>query len=85
MMCSVIDNPASCEIRAVILFLHNKNLSTAEIHHELCVVYGQNVLSVGTARQWCRMCRDGQTEVHDDELSGRLSCHKTRPTPVVYG
>jgi hypothetical protein len=26
MMCPAIDNPTSCEIRAVTLFLHNKTL-----------------------------------------------------------
>jgi hypothetical protein len=30
-MCPAIDNPASCEMRAVIHFLHAKNMS-AEIH-----------------------------------------------------
>jgi hypothetical protein len=54
MMCPVIDNPTSREIRAVIRFLH-----AAEIYHELCVVYDQNAMSEGTARQWSRMFKDG--------------------------
>jgi hypothetical protein len=33
MMCPTIDKLASCEIRAVILFFHAKNVSAAEIHH----------------------------------------------------
>jgi hypothetical protein len=60
MMCSVIDNPARYEIRAAIGFLHAKNMSAAEIHPELCAVYGQNIMSEGTVRQWCRMFRDGR-------------------------
>jgi hypothetical protein len=52
-MCPAIDNSTSCEIRAVICFLHTKNMSAAEVHHEVCVVYSQNVMSEGTARQWC--------------------------------
>jgi hypothetical protein len=44
-MCPAIDDPASCEIRAVIRFFHVKNMSVAEIHRELCAVYGQNVTS----------------------------------------
>jgi hypothetical protein len=44
-MCRAIDNPASCEICAVIRFLHAKNMSAAETHRELCAVYGQNVMS----------------------------------------
>jgi hypothetical protein len=35
MMCHAIDNPASCEMRAVIRFFHAKNMSAAEIHREL--------------------------------------------------
>jgi hypothetical protein len=52
-------NPAGCEICTGTLFLHTKNMSSAEMHHELCVVYGQNVMSEGTVREWCRMFKDG--------------------------
>jgi hypothetical protein len=62
MICPAIDNPASCEIRAVIRFLHPKNMNAAEIHRELYAVYGQNVMSEGTVRQWCRMFKDGQAK-----------------------
>jgi transposase len=72
-MCPATDNPAPCEIRAVIRFLHPKNMTAAEIHNELCAVYGQNVMSEGTVRQWCRMFKDGRTNVHDEERSGRPS------------
>jgi hypothetical protein len=69
-MCPAIDNPTSCEILAIIRFLQAKNLNAAQIHRELCaVVYGQNVMSEGTVRQWCRMFRDGRTDVHDEERS----------------
>jgi hypothetical protein len=36
MMCPETDNPASCDIRAVIRFLHVKNTTAEEIHRELC-------------------------------------------------
>jgi hypothetical protein len=42
------DKPSSCEIHAVITFLHTKNMSAAKLHHELCLVYIQNVMSEGT-------------------------------------
>jgi hypothetical protein len=61
MMYPAIDNPASCEFRAIIRFLRAKNMSAVEIHCELCAVYCQNVVSEGNVRQWCRMFRDGQT------------------------
>jgi transposase len=74
MMCCAIANPASCKILAVICFLHIKNMSAAEIHWELCVaVYGQNVMSKGTVRQWRRMFKDGWTNVHDEEQSSQPS------------
>jgi hypothetical protein len=55
MMSPAIDKPARCKIR----FLHAKNMSAAEIHHELCDVYGQNLMSEGTVKQWYRMFKDG--------------------------
>jgi hypothetical protein len=59
MMCPAIDNPASCEIHTVIRFLHAKTMNAAAIHRELCAVCGQNVMSEGNLRQWCRMFKDG--------------------------
>jgi hypothetical protein len=49
-MCPVTDNPISCEICAVICFLHAKNVSAVEIYRELCPVYSQNVMSEGTVK-----------------------------------
>jgi hypothetical protein len=45
-------------------------MSAAEIRPELCPVYGQNVMTEGTVRQWCRMLKDGKTNVHDEDQSG---------------
>jgi transposase len=73
MMCLAIDNPTSCEIRAVILFLHAVNMNAVEIHRELCAVYGQNVMSEGTVRQWYTMFKDGRRNVRDEGRSGRPS------------
>ena len=42
-MCAAINNPASCEVRAVIRFLLARNNNTAEIHRQLCEVYRPNV------------------------------------------
>jgi hypothetical protein len=73
MMCPAIDNPATCKICAVICFFHAKNRSAVEIHYESCVVYRQNVMHEETVRQWCRMFKDGQTNVHDEQQSGQPS------------
>jgi hypothetical protein len=66
-MCPVIDNPASCKICAVIQFLHAENMSAVEIHHGLCALHGQNVMSEGTVRQWCRTLKDGRTDFYSEE------------------
>jgi hypothetical protein len=58
MMYPTIDDPASCEIHAIIRFLHAKDMSAAEIYFKLCVVYGQSVMSEATVKQWCRMFKD---------------------------
>jgi hypothetical protein len=42
----------------------------AEIHCELCAVYGEKVVSGGTVRHWCRMFK---TNVQNEEQSGRPS------------
>jgi hypothetical protein len=73
MMGPAIGNPASCEIRAVIRFVHPKNTSAAEIHRELYAVDGQNAMTKETIVQWCRMFKDGRTNVHDEERSDRSS------------
>jgi hypothetical protein len=36
MMCHVMDNPANCNICAVNLLLHPKQVRAAEIHHKSC-------------------------------------------------
>jgi hypothetical protein len=36
----------------------------------VAAVYGQNVMSEVTVRQWCRMFKDGRTDVHDEKRSG---------------
>jgi hypothetical protein len=73
MICSAIDNPASFEICTVNCFLRSKNMSGAEIHRELCTVYCQNVMSEGTVTHWCRLFKDGRTDIHDEEQSGQPS------------
>jgi cytochrome c-type biogenesis protein CcmH/NrfF len=42
--------PASCEVRAVIRFLHAEGQSATEIHRRLCRVYGDTVMSDSCVR-----------------------------------
>jgi hypothetical protein len=72
-MYPMIDYSTSCEIRAIICFLHTKNMSTVETHYELCALCRQNVMSEGTIRQWCRMFKDGLRNINDEEQSRQPS------------
>jgi transposase len=65
-MDTIIAAPASCKVRAVIHFLHTEGQSAAKVHHQLCRVYGDNVMSNSCVREWCRKFRDGRTDVHDE-------------------
>jgi hypothetical protein len=40
-----IQNPAKCEVRAVIRFLHAEGQTAAEIHRQLVSVYGEGVMN----------------------------------------
>jgi hypothetical protein len=67
----IIAAPASCEVRAVICFLHAEGQSTAEIR-QLCV-YSDNVMSDSCVREWHIKFRDGHNDVHDEFGQGQHS------------
>ena len=68
-----ISNPADCEVRGVIRFLQAENVRPSEIHRRLVAVYGKHVMNAASVRKWCKMFRNGRTDVHDAERSGRPS------------
>jgi transposase len=68
-----IENPASCAIRLVIKLFNAKNIHPAEIYEKFCEVYGENVMSDGVVRRWCRMFSERRTNVHDGDRSVRPS------------
>jgi transposase len=72
-MAERIETPADCEIRAVIRFLQAKNIQPADIHRQVCEVYGEGVMSDSMVRRWCRQFESGRDNVHDDKHSGRPS------------
>jgi oligoribonuclease (3'-5' exoribonuclease) len=84
MMCSAIDNPASCEIRAIVRYIHYKHMNAAEIHRELYAVYYQNIISKETERQLCRMFKiEEQMFTMKSEVVGRPSIVKDDPVQSV--
>ena len=66
-------NPADCEVRGVIRFLQAENVRPSEIHRRLVAVYGEHDINAVSVRKWCTMFRNGRTDVHDAERSGRPS------------
>ncbi|GFX12599.1 HTH_48 domain-containing protein [Trichonephila clavipes] len=72
-MSTVIENPANCEVRSVIQFLLEKNLKLIEIYRQACEVYRNNVMNESPIRKWCIQFKNSQTNVRDEEKSGRPS------------
>jgi len=68
-----IENPAACEMRSVIRFLNVKNMKPAEIHQQLCDVYGEHAMSSSMVRRWVRLFNERCENVHYDQRSGRPS------------
>ena len=64
---------AADEIRSVIRSLNASNVLPSEIHHQICLVYGDNAMSDGMVRKWVRMFNEGRQNVHDEAQSGRPS------------
>jgi hypothetical protein len=67
----IIERPADFEIRFVIRFLNARNVKPADIHRQICEVYGENAISDGMVRKWVRKFNEGRENVHDEPRSGR--------------
>lgn len=72
-MAVTIDAPAKCEVRSVIRFLQAEGCSAAEIHRRMSRIYGEEFMSDGCVREWCRKFKEGRTDVHDEGGQGRKS------------
>ena len=60
--------------RAVTEFLSAENVTPAEIHHSLQVVYGENTVNRTTVNRWAikfRECEPGRSNIVDQPRSGR--------------
>ena len=61
------------EIWSVIRFLNARNIKAADIHRQLCEVYGENAISDGMVRRWVRKFNEGHISVLDEQRTGRPS------------
>jgi len=68
-MFKIIEGAADCEIQSVIRFFNSRNVLPSEIHHQICQVYGDNVMSGGMVRKWVRMFNEVWEKVHDEARS----------------
>ena len=50
-----------------------RGTTAAEIHRQICDVYGEGAMSDSMVRRWVRLFNEGREDVHDDERSGRPS------------
>jgi len=48
-------------------------MTPAEIHRQLCDVYGEHAMSGSVVRRWVRLFNEGRENMHDDPRSGRPS------------
>jgi len=72
-MFKTFEGAANCEIRPVICYLNARNVLPSDIHHQICQVYGNNVMSDGMVRKWVWMFNEGQENMHDEAQTGCLS------------
>jgi hypothetical protein len=63
-MYPTIDNPMSCEFRAVNIFVHAENVSDSEIHCQLCSRRTKVLL-----KQWRRIFKDCRKNGHVEKRS----------------
>jgi transposase len=56
-------------MRSVIRFLIAENMKPADIHRQLCEVYGEHAMSDSLVRRWVRYFTEGCKNVHDDPRS----------------
>ena len=45
----------------------------SEIHHHICQVYGDDVMSDGMVRKWVWMFNEGRENMHNEAQNGRPS------------
>lgn len=63
--------PAKCGLREVIRFLTARKVPPIGIHSQLCQVYGEGCMDIKNVRKWVREFKQGRTNIHDEERSGR--------------
>ena len=53
--------------------MNARNIKPADIHRQLCEVYGEDAISHGMVRRWVRKFNEGCISVLDEQHTSRLS------------
>jgi hypothetical protein len=61
-----IEKPAAYEMRSVIRFVNARNMKPADIHRQICEVYGELAMCNSMVRRRVRHFNEGRENVHDD-------------------
>ena len=70
-MFKMIKRPADCEIALIIRFLNARNVKPADIHRQICEVYGKTATSDRMVRKLVRKFNEGRDNVQEEPRSGR--------------
>jgi hypothetical protein len=58
-------------MRSVVRVSNARNKKPADIHRQLCEMYGEHAMSDSMVRRWVRNLNEGRQNMHDDPRSGR--------------
>jgi hypothetical protein len=72
-MFKIIEHPTDREIQSVIRFLNARNVKPANIHHQICEVYGENAMSDGMVKKWVRKFNEDHDNMYEEPYSSRPS------------
>ena len=72
--CSRCSNaPPTVKYGLLSVFLNARNVKPADIHRQICEVYGENGMNDEMVRKWVRTFNEGRDDVHEEPRSGRPS------------
>jgi len=79
-----IENPVTRELRSVIRFLNVNNTKSADIHRQICEVYGENATSDSTVRRRVRPLKNrvAQYRISDEACLAAVFSSTTTPPPT---
>lgn len=71
LLCALIKNPPSYEVRFALKFLMAQNNKPIKIHQKLCEMYGEVVKTENGGRLSCLMFKDDRINIDDEDQSGQ--------------